>query len=97
MCDKITLGGNIELSGFSEIDGGSMIILKKILGSYSRKISDSFKGYEKLGVEMKKEGDVFSVDAAVTISGDEKSASSSDKNLFVAVDSALKDLEKKLN
>jgi hypothetical protein len=29
----LQLGGNIELSGFSNLEGGAMIVLKKIIGN----------------------------------------------------------------
>jgi len=34
MSDELQLGGNINLSGFKEIDSGSMVVLKKIVGNY---------------------------------------------------------------
>ena len=46
MSDALQLGGNIELSGFREIDPASMVIIKKIVGNYARKFSDHFDGFE---------------------------------------------------
>lgn len=36
--DTLELGGNIQLTGFSELNGGQMIVLKKIVGNYCEKI-----------------------------------------------------------
>ena len=40
MEDTVELGGNIQLNGFSRLDGASMIILKKIVGNYAKKIAE---------------------------------------------------------
>ena len=40
MDDTLELGGNIELTGFRELDPGSMIVVKKIIGNYARKFSN---------------------------------------------------------
>jgi transcriptional/translational regulatory protein YebC/TACO1 len=54
--DNIVLGGNIELIGFKDMDGGSMIILKKMVGNHVRKLSEISEKFEKLTVSMKKVG-----------------------------------------
>ena len=95
--ETIKLGGNIELTGFSELDGGSMIILKKIVGSYSRKFSDSLKDFEKLVLELNEQGNELEINAKLIVGGEEESDNAKDKNLFVAVDRVLKEFEKKYN
>jgi len=96
MAETIKLGGNIELKGFSELDGGSMIILKKIVGSYSRKFSDNLKGFENLVLELSQQGEESELIGKLVVSGKEKTAKAVDKNLFVALDSVLKKLEKEV-
>ena len=96
MVETIKLGGNIELTGFSELDGGSMIILKKIVGSYARKFSDSLKDFEKLVLELNEQGNELEINAKIVVGGKETSANAKDKNLFVAVDRVLKELEKNI-
>ena len=51
--EVLQLGGNIELSGFSNLDGGRMIVLKKIVGQYARRMTDKANNFEKLVVTMK--------------------------------------------
>jgi len=97
MAETIKLGGNIELTGFSELDGGSKIILKKIVGSYARKFSDSLKDFEKLVIELDQQGNELEINAKLIVGGKETPANAKDKNLFVAVDIVLKELEKKYN
>ena len=53
MLNSIELGGNIELSGFKDVDGGSMVILKKVVGNYVRKMNDMTSKFEKLSLNMK--------------------------------------------
>ena len=96
MAETIKLGGNIELTGFSELDGGSMIILKKIVGSYARKFSDTLKDFEKLALELNQQGNELEINAKLIVGGKETSANAKGKNLFVALDSVLKELEKNI-
>ena len=91
MEDNLQLGGNIELSGFGSLDGGAMIILKKIIGNYARKMSDKSKGFEGLKVSMKTVHDnKYELHAKLMDNGKAYVSSAVERNLFVAVDSALK-------
>ena len=96
MAETIKLGGNIELTGFSELDGGSMIILKKIVGSYARKFSDRLKDFEKLVLELNEQGNELEINAKLVVGGKETPTNAKGKNLFVIVDRVLKELEKKI-
>lgn len=97
--DSIQLGGNIELSGFKELDGGSMIILKKIVGTYVRKFSEKLENFQKLSLNMKKvhaaegENGIYELHANLVDNGKPHSAEASDRNLFAAVDSIMRKLE----
>ena len=96
--ETVQLGGNIELSGFKEVDGGTMIILKKIIGTYARKFSDTLKNFEKLSVTMKtihetESSKKYEINAKVIDNGTPHNASITDRNLFVAVDSVMKKLQ----
>ncbi|MDD5086304.1 MAG: hypothetical protein PHV16_00985 [Candidatus Nanoarchaeia archaeon] len=96
MAEVIKLGGGIELKGFLEIDGGTMIILKKIIGSYSRKFSDNLKEFEKLVLELNQQGEESEVFGTLVVGEKEKTAKIVDKNLFVAVDKVLKAVEREV-
>ena len=100
--ETIQLGGNIELSGFREVDGGSMIIVKKIVGSYVRKFNDRLGNLQKFSLHMKKahgneENAVFELYGNVIDNGKTHSAEVSERNLFVAVDTVMKKLENSIN
>lgn len=100
--DQVQLGGNIVLSGFRDIDGGSKLILRKIVGSYARKLSDATKKFEQLALDMKQvhatEGSQkFNIKGKLIDDGKVYTSEVVDRNLFVAIDSALKKLESALN
>ena len=89
--DTIILGGGIELTGFKDIDAGMFIVIKKIVGNYSRTFSEKHKDFEKLslttgGKEMK---------AELKLKEKSFDAKANSDNLFIALDSVLKELEKK--
>jgi ribosome-associated translation inhibitor RaiA len=89
--DNLQLGGNIELSGFGVLDGGMMIILKKIIGNYARKMSDHSNSFESLGLRMKTVHDSkYEIHAKLMDNGKAITSSAVEHNVFVAVDSALK-------
>ena len=91
----IELGGNIELRGFSELDGSTMIVIKKIVGSYARKMSDTVNKFEKLILTMKKvhereKSEKYELHAKMIANGNVTASEVTERNLFFAVDSALK-------
>ena len=52
--ETISLGGNIELSGFKEFDRGTMVVVKKIVGNNTKKISTMTPNFEKISLHLKK-------------------------------------------
>ncbi|MBS3098002.1 hypothetical protein J4209_04370 [Candidatus Woesearchaeota archaeon] len=98
MEDIMELGGNIILEGFSSLDNIQMIVIKKIVGNYAKAIAEEKKkSYEKLIVTMNKEGESFKINVALKEAGNEGKAEAADKNLFMAVDNAFKNLIEKLS
>ena len=87
----LQLGGNIELSGFSGLDGGTMIVLKKIVGNYAKRMSTVAKNFEQLSLTMKTVHDnQFELHAKMMDNGTAVNSSVTERNLFIAVDNALK-------
>ena len=89
------LGGNIELAGFREIDSSSMIVLKKIVGNYAKRISELTKRMEVLHITLKpiherEKSEKYDIHAKVIDDGKVYVSEMVDRNLFVAVDTALK-------
>lgn len=100
--ETMRLGGNIELTGFSDIDSGSMVVLKKIIGNYAKRFFGECKKFEKLSlrmdvpkeVEQANQKSLFELKGFVTDAGSEYSSHAEGSNVFFAVDAVLKDLEK---
>ena len=100
--ETILLGGNIELSGFRDIDGGSMIVIKKIVGSYIRKFNDKIGNLQKFSLHLKKvhaneEHALFELYGNIIDNGKTHAAEVSERNLFIAVDTVMKKLENSIN
>lgn len=88
----IELGGNIELVGFKELDGGSMVIVKKMVGNHVRKFNDLASNFEKLTLTMKSvhgPNGKFEVHARVMDNGRPVTSEVTDFNLFFTLDKAL--------
>lgn len=90
----LELGGNIRLTGFDDIDGGSMIILKKIIGNYARKMSDASAKFENLSIVLKKVhgkgmNAKFEINATLSDNGKILNSAFTDKNIFFTVDKVL--------
>ena len=101
--DTQQLGGNIELSGFRELDGGSAVIIRKIVGSYARRFSDKIQGFEKLSLTMKKihqatedSQGIFELHGKLVASGKIINSKLEDRNIFVAIDKVLEKISHEL-
>ena len=87
----IELGGNIKLENFENLDPIKLVVVKKVVGNYAKKISEKHPFQElKLVLEESK------VEAVLTRDSKETKANSSDKNLFYALNQALDNLTKAL-
>tara|TARA_Y100000294_G_C8557187_1_gene337636 strand:- start:2091 stop:2399 length:309 start_codon:yes stop_codon:yes gene_type:complete len=95
MDDNMQLGGNIELSGFKDIDGASMVVLKKMIGNYAKRISEISEKFESLHINMKpiherEKSEMYEIHAKLIKDGKPVVSEVVERNLFIAVDSALK-------
>jgi len=90
MDGAVRLGGNIELFGVENIDHATMIVLKKIIGTYARKFSE--KGLERLSLSF----NLPEIKIEAVAQGNTVSSSSAHSNVFFGVDFALKDIEKQI-
>ena len=99
--ETVNLGGNIELNGFSKLDGGTMVILKKIIGNHTKHLHQVCKHFKKvsLTINVPKEIDnagnknLFELKGLVVDGEQEFTFESKAANLFVAVDDVMKKLE----
>ncbi len=91
----LNLGGNIQLVGFKQVSMADVVVVKKLVGHYTRKIQEHSQNFEGILVMLK---EIHKIDnnskkeVHVKVMDNGKSFSSEvvDKNLFVALDSALK-------
>jgi ribosome-associated translation inhibitor RaiA len=95
--NAVDLGGNIRLNGFSEVDGGSMIIIKKLVGSFVKKVSDRNDRFQRISVSMKKihgieESKKFEISANL-VADKHYNAEVTHQNLMFAIDKVLKKIE----
>tara|TARA_Y100000310_G_scaffold275745_2_gene292440 strand:- start:859 stop:1122 length:264 start_codon:yes stop_codon:yes gene_type:complete len=86
----VELGGNIEIIGFDEVDPGRLIVIKKIIGNFAKKLAEDPE-FKKIKLELiDKDG----VKIKVSLTGkEEKVVEAEDKNLFFALNKALEKLE----
>ena len=100
--ESLKLGGNIQLTGFRGIDSSSMVIVKKLVGNYAKRISELAKRLETLHVTLKQihereKSEKYEVHAKIVDDGKVYASETVDRNLFVAIDSALKKLVHELD
>src|SRR3989344_8111480 len=89
------LGGNITLVGFKELETSEIIVVKKVVGSYARKMSDSSSNFENLTVTLKTvhktaKSEKYEVHARLLDNGQLYTGEAIERNLFVALDTCLR-------
>ena len=96
------LGGNIELSGFRDVDSSSMIVIKKIVGNYAKRIAELTKKLQTLHITLKpvherEKSEKYEIHAKVVDDGKVYASETTNRNLFVAVDDVLKKIVSELD
>lgn len=101
--ETLELGGHIELSGFTGLMPGSMTIIKKIVGSYTKRYTELKPDFEKLQLNMKaihqttETPKQFQLNAKMIHSGKVVASQAEDRNIFHAIDSCLKKIEAEIS
>lgn len=98
----LKLGESIRLSGFREVDRSSIVIIKKIVGNYVKRFSEIETNFNNLAIVMKTihetEGSKkYEIHANLSAKGKPIISEVVDRNIFVAVDSALKKIESEIS
>lgn len=93
--ESLALGGNIDLVGFKQVSLSDVVVVKKLVGHYTRKIQEHCANFEKITIMLKEIHKVdnnakHEIHVKVLDNGKSFSAEEVDKNLFVALDAALK-------
>jgi ribosome-associated translation inhibitor RaiA len=99
--ENINLGNQIVLSGFNELDGGSMVILRKMIGNEVRKLSDRCEQFQELKLVMKKVHETkasqsYEVRGNIIDNGRTFHSEFTDRNVFMTVSKVLEKLEHEL-
>ena len=51
--DILELDGSINFSGFSGVDPSRMVVIKKIVGNYTKRLAEICRRFESISVIMK--------------------------------------------
>lgn len=90
MGDAMELGGNITLNGFHELEPAKLIVVKKLTGTYVRKMQEKNKDFESLNLRLKNvHASKFEVQGKALVKGKPYNADVTDFNLFFALDKVL--------
>lgn len=81
----IELGGGIKLEGFESIEPGLLIVVKKVVGNYAKKMSEQVSGFKELIVNVSEK---YKIQATI-MADSEYSSDATSSNLFFALDKAL--------
>jgi len=84
----IELGGNITLEGFENLEPGALVIVKKVVGNYTKKISNNIANFERILILLDRE-DQNNIKVKLHKNGEIEMQEASDSNLFFALDKAL--------
>jgi hypothetical protein len=95
MENQLSLGGGIQLSGFSNIEPGKIIVIKKMVGNFIKKIGDE---NTKLNVSLKEvhkteKSQKYEIHGVLDTGGNIKQAEIVDYNLFFALNKVLSKLK----
>jgi ribosome-associated translation inhibitor RaiA len=99
MTEDINLGEFITLKGFADEEGSTMVVVKKMVGSYVKKIMEDIESFQDATITLKrihgheKEGKVVGGKSEVHVklsAGKVSAAEFTDFNIFVALDKAFK-------
>ena len=93
--DILELGGSINFSGFSGVDQSQMVVIKKIVGNYTKRLAEICRRFESISVIMKpvhktEASEIYEIHAKCIDNGKPYVSEITERNLFIAVDSVLK-------
>jgi len=90
MDDLMQLGGNISLAGFKDLEPAKMIVIKKITGTYVKKMQEKNNKFESLSLHLKSvHATKYELQAKAIVNGLPHNSEVVDFNLFFALDKAL--------
>ena len=88
--DSVSLGGNIVLNGFSNVEKAKLVVLKKIIGNSVKEMQEKRKDYEKIKISLEGDENNASIEIELTAGGNSIVGEDTQNNMFMALDGALK-------
>lgn len=89
---NIELGGNIKLVGFSNVEPAKLVVVKKVVGNYTKKFSEKLGEINELLVELANN----QISAKLSSKDKKFESLNENQNLFFALDKALSQIQEKL-
>jgi ribosome-associated translation inhibitor RaiA len=89
------LGGNIELFGVDEFSDNDLIVIKKIVGHFTKHFTETYPSFEGLRVTFDYENGEHVLIADIQLDEEVKQSTCSHKNMYFAIDAVLKSLDEK--
>lgn len=87
---NIELGGKITLSGFHNVEPGKLVVVKKVVGNYVKKMEEKTQNFENISIHLKQiHNSEFEIQTKLAANGRAYSADVTDFNLFFAMSRAL--------
>ena len=98
----LELGGNINLTGFRDLDKSEMVIIKKVVGNHVKRFSGLNNDFEGISLVMKTVHETpgskkYDLHAKIIIKGKPITSEVINRNLFVGIDNVLKKIEAELS
>lgn len=88
---NVELGGNIRLEGFEVVEQAELLIAKKLVGCYVRRVAEQCGECKSARIILSKDSEEFIIQIVIDQDNGEKTtAQVQSVNLFMAIDSALK-------
>jgi hypothetical protein len=84
----IELGGGIKLDGFEVIEPSLLIVVKKVIGNYAKKMSEQIPSFKEVLVSVSEKYKI----KATLVANSEYHSISNNSNLFFALDQALNEI-----
>jgi hypothetical protein len=99
--EDVKFGEQIVLSGFNSLDGGSMHILRKVVGNHVRKLSDKCNNFQELKLVMKtvhktEASEMYEIRGTLLDNGKSYGSELTDRNVFMAVSGVLEKIEREM-
>jgi hypothetical protein len=84
------LGGNIKLSGFNNLDHATLIVVKKMIGNYARKITETIGPLQELKLSLENsDASGWDLKASLILNSSNFSSQNKGSNLFYTMNNVL--------